>query len=76
MKRINQILKVSEKFKIWWTSNNKIQAKLYDRKIFLELTVKYKSAREIILSKELFYKNQLVKNISTAKLFVKKKVYK
>jgi hypothetical protein len=49
---------------------------LYDRKIFLELTVKYKSAREIILSKELFYKNQLVKNISTAKLFVKKKVYK
>ena len=48
---------------------------MINRKIFLEQRVKFKIAREIVLLKELLFKNQQLKNILIAIIFRKKKVF-
>lgn len=46
-----------------------------NRKIFLELIVKYRIAKEIVLLKELLIKNHKLNNISIAIIFKRKKIF-
>ena len=46
-----------------------------NRKIFLELIVKYRIVKEILLLKELLFKNRQLNNISIAIIFKRKKVF-